>query len=141
VPILLGTFVLGADVSDPTRLYQIIVVVVAFSVIVQGGLVLTVASRCGVPMIEVEPRPWSLGVRFRDPPQGVRRYFISSGAPAQGRAIRDLDLGEDVWISLVVRRGRPVQVRADTVLHSGDEVIVLIDPDSEHDPTPLFTDP
>jgi cell volume regulation protein A len=34
-----------------------------------------------------------------------------------------------------------VQVRADTVLHSGDEVVVLIDPDSERDPTPIFTGP
>ena len=141
VPILLGTFVLAVSTAGGMLVYHVIFVVVAFSVIVQGGLVPAVASRCGVPMIEVEPRPWSLGVRFRDPPQGVRRYFIGSDAPAQGRAIRDLDLGEDVWISLVVRRGRPVQVRADTVLHSGDEVIVLIGPDSGQDPTPLFTNP
>ena len=141
VPILLGTFVLAAGTAGGMLVYHVIFVVVAFSVIVQGGLVPTVATRCGVPMTEVEPRPWSLGVRFRDPPQGVRRYLIGSDAPAQGRAIRDLNLGEDVWISFVVRRGQPVQVRADTVLHSGDEVVVLIDPDSEHDPTPIFTGP
>jgi cell volume regulation protein A len=141
VPILLGAFVLSAGTAGGMLIYHVIFVVVAFSVIVQGGLVPTVATYCGVPMREVEPRPWSLGVRFRDPPQGVRRYLVGSDAPAQGRTIRDLDLGEDVWISLVVRRGRPVQVRADTVLHSGDEVVVLIDPDSERDPTPIFTGP
>jgi cell volume regulation protein A len=141
VPILLGAFVMSAGTVGSVLVYHVIFVVVAFSVIVQGGLVPTVAARCGVPMREVEPRPWSLGVRFRDPPQGVRRYLVGSDAPAQGRAIRDLDLGEDVWISLVVRHGRPVQVRADTVLRSEDEVIVLIDPDSEEDPTPIFTGP
>jgi cell volume regulation protein A len=141
VPILLGAFVMSAGTVGSVLVYHVIFVVVAFSVIVQGGLVPTVAARCGVPMREVEPRPWSLGVRFRDPPQGIRRYLVGSDAPAQGRAIRDLDLGEDVWISLVVRHGRPVQVRADTVLRSEDEVIVLIDPDSEEDPTPIFTGP
>jgi potassium/hydrogen antiporter len=45
VPILLGTFLLTAGVPDATRLYAVIVVVVAFSVIVQGGLVPTVAAR------------------------------------------------------------------------------------------------
>jgi cell volume regulation protein A len=65
VPILLGSFLLTAGVPDAARLYAIIVVVVAFSVIVQGGLVPTVAARLGVPMRTVEPEPWSLGVRFR----------------------------------------------------------------------------
>jgi hypothetical protein len=32
-----------------------------------------------------------------------------------------------------------VQVPADTVLESGDEIVVLIDPD--RDPTPAFTGP
>ncbi|MFL6271181.1 MAG: cation:proton antiporter, partial [Actinomycetes bacterium] len=47
VPILLGTFLLTAGVPDASRLYAVIVVVVAFSVIVQGGLVPTVAARLG----------------------------------------------------------------------------------------------
>jgi cell volume regulation protein A len=53
VPILLGTFVLGATgVEDKTLLYDVIVVVVLFSVVVQGGLVPWVARRAGVPMTE-----------------------------------------------------------------------------------------
>jgi potassium/hydrogen antiporter len=50
VPVLLGVFILAADVADQDRLYAVIFVVVAFSVIVQGGLVPTVARRLGVPM-------------------------------------------------------------------------------------------
>jgi len=50
VPVLLGVFILTADVADPDRLYAVIFVVVAFSVIVQGGLVPTAARRLGVPM-------------------------------------------------------------------------------------------
>jgi cell volume regulation protein A len=59
VPILLGTYILSAAVPDAERLYQVVVVVVAFSVIVQGGLVPAVAHRAGVPMRVVEPEPWA----------------------------------------------------------------------------------
>ena len=50
VPILLGTFLLTAGVADAARLYHVIVVVVTFSVVVQGGLVPAVARWCRVPM-------------------------------------------------------------------------------------------
>ncbi len=50
VPILLGTFLLTGAVPDASRLYHIIVVVVTFSVVVQGGLVPAVARWCRVPM-------------------------------------------------------------------------------------------
>jgi potassium/hydrogen antiporter len=49
VPILLGSFLLTAGVPNAPRLYAVIVVVVAFSVIVQGGLVPVVAARLGYP--------------------------------------------------------------------------------------------
>ena len=49
VPILLGMFIVAAGVRTAARLYAVIFVVVAFSVIVQGGLVPTVAARLGVP--------------------------------------------------------------------------------------------
>lgn len=50
VPILLGTFVVAAGGPGTTRIYDIIFVVVLFSVIVQGGLAPWVAGRLGVPM-------------------------------------------------------------------------------------------
>jgi potassium/hydrogen antiporter len=56
VPLLLGTFILTADVADPARLYGIVVVAVAFSVVVQGGLVPAVAARAGVETRLIEPR-------------------------------------------------------------------------------------
>lgn len=49
VPILLGTFLLTAHVNHASRLYAIVVVVVTFSVVVQGGLVPTMARRWRLP--------------------------------------------------------------------------------------------
>jgi cell volume regulation protein A len=50
VPILLAAFCILSDVSDARRLYEIVFVVVLFSVIVQGSSIPFVASRLGVPM-------------------------------------------------------------------------------------------
>ena len=66
----LDSFLLTAGVPDASRLYATVVVVVAFSVIVHGSLVPTVAARLGVPMRTVEPEPWSLGVRLGQEPAG-----------------------------------------------------------------------
>ena len=50
VPILLAAFALVAGIADADRVYDIVFVVVAFSVIVQGSSVPWVANRLGVPM-------------------------------------------------------------------------------------------
>ena len=134
VPILLGTYLLESDAAREYHAYEIIVMVVALSVVVQGALVPTMAARLSVPMRKVEPRPWTVGIRLRDEPQGANRYRVVAGAPADGRSVRDLHLGQDIWISLVVREGRSVRVRGETRLRADDEVLVLVDPDTSADP-------
>jgi cell volume regulation protein A len=130
VPLLLGEQVLGAEVPGAARLYGIVAVVVVFSVLTQGSLVPTVAHALRIPVREVEPEPWALGVRLRDEPSGVHRFTVRSGAPADGRAIADLDeLPEQSWISFVVRDRGLVQVHGDTELRPGDEILVLGDAD------------
>jgi len=138
VPILLGTFLLTAGVPDASRLYAVIVVVVAFSVIVQGGLVPTVAARLGVPIRTVEPEPWSLGVRFRNEPRGLDRHLVAAGSPADGCRIGDLEVGEDVWISFVIRDDQLIPVSGSTILRAGDEILALTDPERGPDLTPIF---
>jgi cell volume regulation protein A len=141
VPILLATFVLQDELSrgDParaTRLYDIVVVVVAFSVLVQGGLVPAVARWVGLPMRVVEPQPWAAGVRLSVEPADLRHYVVAAASGADGCSIRDLPVGEDVWVSLVVRDGGLLQVRGDTVLRAGDDVAVIADGDQ----LPLLTE-
>jgi potassium/hydrogen antiporter len=136
VPILLGTYVLGTGGQANRAAYEVIFVVVAFSVIVQGGLVPTVARWCRVRMQDMEPRPWAVGVRLRDEPDSARQYRVHPGASAEGRTVGELHRGEDVWISLIVRDGRPIRVRADTTLQAGDEVLLLVEPPAE--PGPAF---
>ena len=125
VPILLGTYVVAEGVSGSDRIYAVIFVVVLVSVVVQGGLVPTLARLWHVRMRVVEPEPWALGMRFRDEPEGLHRLVVTRGSAADGTAIEDLPLEEDVWISMVSRSGRLVQVRGTTVLAAGDEVLAL----------------
>ena len=126
VPLLLGELILAANVPNAERLYGIVVVVVVFSVLVQGSLTSAAARLLKVPMRPIEPEPWSLGVRLRDEPHEVHRFTIRRGAPADGRSIGELaELPEDAWISFVVRDRGLVLVRGRTDLRAGDEVLVL----------------
>ena len=131
VPILLGAFIVEAGAAGAQRLYQIIFVVVAFSVIVQGGTVPWLLRRLRVPMRTIEPEPWSLGIRFQHEPEGLHRFIVAPGAAADRTQVSDLQVTDDTWISFIIRNGRLVPIRSDTTLRAGDEAVVLsADPDA-----------
>ncbi|MHB8275149.1 MAG: cation:proton antiporter domain-containing protein [Dermatophilaceae bacterium] len=134
VPILLGSLLLGANIPGAHRLYGIVVVVVAFSVLVQGSLVPTIARALHLPMRIVEPQPWSLGVRLAEEPEGVLRLTVGAGSRADGQTVDDIaeaanGSGDaaDIWVNMLVRRHVLVSVRGDTRLKAGDEVLVSAD--------------
>ncbi len=131
VPILLAMFVLSSGVEHASRIYGIVFIVVLISVVLQGGLVPTLARRFRVPMRVVEPEPWALGMRFRAEPSGLQRHIVVAGSAADGCSIRDLPVDESVWISMISRHGLLLQVHGDTTLAAGDEVLVLTDPGTD----------
>jgi potassium/hydrogen antiporter len=141
VPILLGDLLLAADVPDAERLYGIVVVVVIFSVVVQGSLVSTVARLLRVPMQPVRPEPWGVGVRLEAEPATAHQINIAAGALVDGRTVEEVaELASDIWISIVVRDGVLVPVHGETRLRAGDTVTVLIDGDLPEDVSDLFTE-
>jgi cell volume regulation protein A len=129
VPVLLGSFLLTADVPQAQRLYGVVVVVVAFSVVVQGGLVPTAVRLLRLPMRVVAPEPWTFGVRLQDEPDGAHQYTVARGSAADGRTLEELvHGGSDLWVSFVVRNGRLVPAAGNTRLQAGDDVMVLAEP-------------
>jgi potassium/hydrogen antiporter len=133
VPILLGTYLLTEHVPEGHRLYEIVVTVVLFSVLVQGSLVPWVAKVLRLPLETVEPEPWSIGIRLREEPDAVRRFTVARGSAADGTTIEDLEgLPEYAWISLVLRGQQLLPAAGSTRLAAGDSVIVLADP-SHHE--------
>jgi cell volume regulation protein A len=139
VPILMGAFIVQAGVTDAPRVYEIIFMVVAFSVIVQGGTVPGLARRLKIPLRTIEPEPWTLGVRFQEEPEGLHRFVVAPGSTADSTPVSDLPLPEDAWISLIIRGGRLVPVHAGTALRAGDEVLVLAPGADTASLTALFT--
>ncbi len=137
VPILLGELLRAAQVPQAERLYGIVVVVVVFSVLVQGSLVPAAARWLQLPTRELRPEPWALGVRLGAEPTGVHRLRVGIRSPADGSTVAELaelieELVDDesgdsggIWVSMVVRDRVLVGVRDDTRLAAGDEVVVL----------------
>ena len=141
VPILLGMTIAASGTPGAARAYQVIFVIVGFSVTLQGGLVPALAHRLGIPLRTVEPEPWSLGVRFSEEPEGLHRYHVAAGSAADGRAVGELPCGEDVWVSLIIRDGNLVTVGGDLTLRAGDDVLVLADPGEGPALDRLFREP
>jgi trk system potassium uptake protein len=56
---------------------------------------------------------------------------LAEDSPAAGKSIADLDVPRDATVVAVVREGRVVVPRGDTVVGPGDEVLCLVTPDSE----------
>jgi cell volume regulation protein A len=133
VPILLGSLLLAAHIPDAERVYGMVIVIVAFSVLVQGSLVTTVARALRLPMRSVQPQPWALGVRLAEEPEGVLRVIVAEGSAADGRTIDDIaaaadpDHTDDIWVTLLVRNQALVAARGDTILQPGDELLITAD--------------
>lgn len=126
VPILLAGDLFTAHLPDVGRLYGIVVVAVAASVVVQGGTIGWLTALLRLPVSMVAPTPWAVGVRLADAPPDLVRLTVRAGAAADGVAVADLDdLPEGAWISLLVRDGRLAPVRGDTVLRAGDDLTIL----------------
>jgi cell volume regulation protein A len=129
VPILLGTYLLTEQVPSAQRLYEIVVTVVLFSVLVQGSLVPWATQLLKLPVHTVTPEPWSVGIRLQSEPEGVQRVVVAAGSAADGATISDLEnLPENAWISLIVRDQQLLPATAATRLTAGDNVVVLARP-------------
>ncbi|MGE4427777.1 MAG: TrkA family potassium uptake protein, partial [Solirubrobacteraceae bacterium] len=64
---------------------------------------------------------------------------LTSGAPAAGRAVADVEMPDGSLIISVLRDGSGFVPKADTVLEPGDEVLVVLDPGLEAGITSIFT--
>jgi potassium/hydrogen antiporter len=124
VPILLGALAVLANVDDARHIYELIFVVVAFSVLVQGSTVPWAARRLGVRMRARRPEPWRLSIDLPKEPGDLHRHRVRAGSHAAGRKIKDLPLGEYGWIVTIVRDGQVVRPGGSSELRAGDEVVV-----------------
>jgi cell volume regulation protein A len=109
--------------------YGVVFVVVLVSVIGQGTLVPFVARALDIPMHERPALPWDLSIRLGEEPQGQHEFEVGVGSRADGRAVRDLPLGEHAWITMVVREGIATHPSGSLELQVGDRVLLLAESD------------
>lgn len=140
VPILLAAFALLGGVAGADRVYGIVFVVVLVSVVGQGTLVPFVARALGIPMRTKPALPFELSIRVREEPQGPHEFEVGPGSRAEGRAIRDLPLGEHAWITLVVRDGAATRPGGSLELRVGDRLLLLAEPEDLDTLARLFAD-
>jgi len=138
VPILLAAFALLGGVAGAERVYGVVFVVVLISVVGQGTLVPLVAQTLGIPMRERPSLPWELSVRLGEEPETAHEFEVGTGARAAGRRIRDLPLGEHVWVTLVVRNGVATRPAGSLELRVGDRVQLLAETEDLRPLTRLF---
>jgi trk system potassium uptake protein TrkA len=56
---------------------------------------------------------------------------LATGSPAVGRAIAELGVPRDATVVAVIRERHVIVPRGETVVQAGDEVLVLVTPESE----------
>jgi cell volume regulation protein A len=131
VPILLAAFAVLGRAPHAAHVYELVFVVVLFSVVIQGSLVPYVARRLEIPMRQRERLPWELSFRMGEEPAAATEYRVMPGSTADGSRIEDLPLGDSAWVTMLVRGGAVMQPGASVELHAGDRVLVLADPEDE----------
>jgi Trk K+ transport system NAD-binding subunit len=60
---------------------------------------------------------------------GASEFRVAPGSLADGSRVADLPIGDQAWLTLVVRDGAAIQPGASLELQAGDRVLVLADPD------------
>jgi cell volume regulation protein A len=100
-----------------------------------------VARALDISMRDRPSLPWELSVRLGDEPQPAHEFEVSAASRAAGRAIRDLPLGEQAWVTLVVRDGVATRPGGSLELRAGDRVLLLAQEDDLEPLTRLFAGP
>lgn len=139
VPVLLAAFAIIGGAPDADRIYGLVFIAVLASVFAQGTLVPFVARKLGIPMHLQDRLPWELSVRIGSEPTGAREHRVEARSRADGMALGDLPIGDDAWITLLVRDGEALQPDSDLELRPHDRLLILADPERSHDLKATFT--
>jgi cell volume regulation protein A len=141
VPILLAAFAVLGGVDGSGQIYDVVFVVVLLSVVGQGTFVPLAARLLRIPMHDRPLTPWEVSVGLSAPPGDLQELTVGSGSRAEGKQIRELPLGEHVWITLVVRNGSSVEPRGSLRLEAGDRLFMLSEGADQAALRRLFAEP
>lgn len=128
VPIILGTFPLLYGIERAETIFNIVFFIVLTSVLLQGTTLATVAGWLGVraPLLAKRRHPFEIVLSEKTESEFVE-LTVSAKSPAVGKQIVDLHLPKAVLIVLLTRGETYLTPRGATILHEGDDLLVLAD--------------
>ncbi|MDT6984168.1 potassium/proton antiporter [Streptomyces lusitanus] len=133
VPIVLTTFPVVEDVPDAREILDIVFVLVALFTLIQGPTLPAVARSLGLVRpdtlreIQVETAP--LDVLDAD----LLTVSIPEGSRLHGVAVFELRLPPPTVVTLIVRDGTTLVPDRGTVLHAGDDLLLITTPGTRED--------
>ncbi|MEU5201858.1 MULTISPECIES: potassium/proton antiporter [Streptomyces] len=133
VPIVLTTFPVVEDVPDAREILDIVFVLVALFTLLQGPTLPAVARRLrlvrteALREIQVETAP--LDVLDAD----LLTVSIPEGSRLHGVAVFELRLPPPTVVTLIVREGATLVPDRGTVLHAGDDLLLIATPRTRED--------
>ena len=141
VPILLGGLIREAHVPGGERLFGIVVIVVVFSVLVQGSLSPTVARLLHLPMRTSSPNRGRSGCDCATSPTASTASPSTADRPPTGTPSTSSRTSVMTRGSASSSGRRLVRVTGTTCLYAGDDVLVLAEPEFADTLDALFTAP
>jgi potassium/hydrogen antiporter len=128
VPIVLATFPLVAGAPHAGTIFNVVFFIVLLSVIAQGMSIPQMARwlRLDTSVAEAPVRPMEY-IRWGKAAGDLVEVKVEDGARAVGKRIVDLALPQGFLIVLVTRGDDYVVPQGDTILRSGDRLLVLGD--------------
>lgn len=127
VPVVLATFPVIAGVSGAVELFNIVFFAVAVSTVLQAATFEPFAARLGVTTTErAVPAPLMEPNAVRRLGAEVVQYVVRPGDAIVGLRVRDLQMPRDALLNLVVQHETAIPPRGSTVVHTGDELHILV---------------
>jgi potassium/hydrogen antiporter len=121
VAVVLATFPVTSGISGSVAFFNVIFIAVVLSTLVQGPTFEPLAHWLGLTHSEPAlPRPLADFGTIRGLGAEVFEYPVATGDGIVGRRVTDLELPNEVALTVIVRGGEAVPPRASTQIRAGD---------------------
>jgi cell volume regulation protein A len=129
VPIVLATIPATSGIPAGETIFNLVFFVVVVSTLLQGTTVVPLARRLGLTV----DRPAWQSIAEAVPLEGVDvdlvEIHVTPDLPLVGRELRQVPPLSSMLVTAVVRGGRAILPRADTVFEPGDLIVMAVDRD------------
>lgn len=128
VPIVFATYPLLAKVPYADMIFNLVFFISVTSVLLQGTLLSYVARWLHVDVPEKLKRKFPIDIELHgDFKSELLELDIPPGSPAVNKTVMDVGLPKTAFIVMIHRDGKYMTANGDTVLLSGDHLLIMAD--------------